>query len=75
MEPAVNDAVGQPLAAGDVVAHVSRHGSTVSIERRRIAQVAGGRILLVPRENGRNQSSPRLSSRFNMVRLAQGGPL
>lgn len=35
----VKDAIGQTLYPGEEVAYVSRQGSKVNIERRRIAQV------------------------------------
>lgn len=72
MEPTVNDAVGQPLAAGDVVAQVSRRGSYLSIERRRIASiVSAGSVRLVPVSGTRR---PPCFAR-NLVRIAQGGSL
>lgn len=34
------DAIGQELFVGDYVAHVSRHGSSVSIKRRKIIEIS-----------------------------------
>lgn len=72
MEPAVLDAVGQPLAQGDVVAYCVGSSSRVYIERRRIASVTEKGVYLVPREAGCNQNNPRLAAPYNMVRIPQG---
>jgi len=39
MSTIIKDALGAPLQEGDEVAYIARHGSSVSIERRQIAEL------------------------------------
>lgn len=70
MEPTVLDAVGQPIAQGDVVAYVRVSSGRSFITRRRVASVEAPRTVVLVPLTPSSRSASALS--YNMVRIEQG---